>query len=519
MREIELKFEIDDPTLKRLRAQIRASKLSTGASRTRTLRSTYFDTPEHALRAAGFSLRLRRDGRRWIQTVKTTAAPNGGLTDVGEVENPAPGGRLCLEAIPDETIRDTILHAVNGSALQPVCETVIRRQAKEVTLEDGTRAELAIDVGEIHAGERTEPLREAEIELIEGDRRGLFDIAHLLFPDGGLRFSRLSKSARGFLLAERGWIDPPLAPRNAQTVPLDPNETAELAARDILRECFDQVATNMVVMQRLDDPEGPHQLRVGLRRLRSAFSVFAPVLKSPEMSRLEDEARWLGHVVGGLRDLDVVTNDIIRREAETHPDQPGLAALDAPLRQHADAVRKEVAETLTGARAQAFVLDLTRFVETRGWILPADFDQSRRLATPIARLAETALAGHWKKAGKCARRIEKLTVEQRHDLRKELKKLRYAVDFLSPLYSRKAVDPFRKRLRKIQNVLGALNDSVIVAATLESTDLDAIDDRQVQRAIGWVIGASQARAEGCWEEAKARWRDLEESPQFWKKAG
>ena len=63
--------------------------------------------------------------------------------------------------------------------------------------------------------ERSAELREAEIELLEGSPGGLFDIAHMLFPDGGLRFSRLSKAARGYLLAEQGQIEPPLAPRNA----------------------------------------------------------------------------------------------------------------------------------------------------------------------------------------------------------------------------------------------------------------------------------------------------------------
>ena len=271
MSEIELKFLLDELTSSELWARVKALKLANGSPKTRTLRSIYLDTPEHALKKAGIALRLRRDGRRWIQTVKTKAELHGGLSQVGEVENPAPGGRLCLEAIPDAAVREEVIRRVNGAPLQPVCETVIKRSASELSLEDGTRAELAIDVGEIHAGERSAELREVEIELLEGSPGGLFDIAHMLFPDGGLRFSRLSKAARGYLLAEQGWIDPPLAPRNAMEVALAPAQIAEQAARDILRECLDQIATNVVVVRKLDDPEGPHQLRIGLRRLRSAF--------------------------------------------------------------------------------------------------------------------------------------------------------------------------------------------------------------------------------------------------------
>ena len=101
MSEIELKFLLDELTPSDLWARVKASKLASSGPRTRTLRSIYLDTPEHALKKAGIALRLRRDGRRWIQTVKTKAELHGGLSQVGEVENPAPGGRLCVEAIPD----------------------------------------------------------------------------------------------------------------------------------------------------------------------------------------------------------------------------------------------------------------------------------------------------------------------------------------------------------------------------------------------------------------------------------
>ena len=178
MSEIELKFLLDELTSSELGARVKALKLANGRPKTRTLRSIYLDTPEHALKKAGIALRLRRDGRRWIQTVKTKAELHGGLSQVGEVENPAPGGRLCLEAIPDAAVREEVVRRVNGAPLQPVCETVIRRSASELSLEDGTRAELAIDVGEIRAGERSAELREVEIELIEGSPGGLFDIAH-----------------------------------------------------------------------------------------------------------------------------------------------------------------------------------------------------------------------------------------------------------------------------------------------------------------------------------------------------
>ena len=514
MTEIELKFVIDEPMAGRVWTRAKELKLVSGSRKTRTVRSVYLDTPEYVLKDSGITLRLRRLGRRWTQTVKTKAKPHGGLSQVDELESAAPGGRLCLETIPDAAVRDEIIRRVNGSPLQPVFETVMKRTGSELSLSEGTRAELATDVGEIRAEGRSAELREAEIKFVEGRRADLFDIAHALFPNGGLRFSRVSKADRGYLLAAEGRIDSPLAPRKAEAIALDPTQTAEQAARDILRECFDQITANMLVVQKLDDPEGPHQLRVGLRRLRSAFSVFTLVLQSPELSRLGEEARWLGEEVGRLRDIDVV-NDIVRREADSHPGEPGLSALADGLSEQAAEVRGQLRKCLTEARAQAFVIDLARFVETRGWLVPEDFGRTERLAA-LSVLAESALSKRWRKVSKRARGLKTLDVGQRHELRKELKKLRYAVEFLSPLFLAKRVEPFVKRLKKLQTVFGDLNDAATVKAMFARTEVRCGSDLLGQRAIGWVIGASQAHAEYSWAGARAMWRDLKETRPFWK---
>ena len=146
MAEIELKFVIDARAARRLRARLRRMQPEAGAPRTRTLRSVYYDTPDHALKAAGYALRLRRDGRRWLQTVKARSPLKGGLSQAEEAECPAPAGRLALDAIPDTALRDGVLRLVDGKALAPVCETAMRRTSSELALGDGTRVEFAIDV-------------------------------------------------------------------------------------------------------------------------------------------------------------------------------------------------------------------------------------------------------------------------------------------------------------------------------------------------------------------------------------
>src|SRR5262245_17085531 len=112
--------------------------------------------------------------------------------------------------------------------------------------------------------------------------------------------------------------------------------------------------------------------------------------------------------------------------------------------------------------------------------------------------------------------LETLDADQRHELRKELKKLRYAVEFVSSLFPAKEVAPFLKRLKKLQTIFGDLNDAVTVGRLLSDAETPGTDDPQAQRAIGWVIGASQARAHGSWARAKDMWRKLDDTRHFWK---
>jgi hypothetical protein len=157
--------------------------------------------PGHVLKNAGITLRLRRVGRRWTQTVKTKAKLRGGLSQVDELENPAPGGRLCLEAIPDASVRDEIIRRVNGSPLQPVCETVMKRTASELSLGEAPVRSWRLTLA------RSAPMGARPScgkRKLSSSKAGLPTCSTLrmrCFPDGGLRFSRVSNAARGYLLA------------------------------------------------------------------------------------------------------------------------------------------------------------------------------------------------------------------------------------------------------------------------------------------------------------------------------
>lgn len=506
MQELELKFVLNEQTEKMLRENPALSRLSGGRGSTASLHTIYFDTPDRALKAAGIALRLRRKGQSWVQTVKAGKVLQAGLSDATEVECRVPSGELDLDRLDDPAIRAEVKRRLNSYNPEAVCETVICRTTRNLAMADGSSVELAIDVGEVRARDRSEPWREAELELKSGTPAALFAAARELFPEGGLEFSNVSKAQRGYLLSEQGRISLPAEPRRSRQVALSGEMTLEQAVVAVLHECLDQIAANALAILRSDDPEGPHQLRIGLRRLRAALANFRPVLGGATLERLADEAKWLGQQVGGQRDLDVMLHDVVLREAEKHPDEPGFPVLVESLRAAGAAERARLRDTLKGSRVHGSLLDLAAFIETRGWLRPGDAAQAEALAAPVGDQAEESLATCWQRVAKRAKGIEGLNVEARHELRKRLKRLRYVAEFLAPLYGKERSAPFLKRLKVLQDVFGELNDRALAEAMLTGPEVPAGGDAAAQRAVGRILGAREHAAEHAWDSAKADWR-------------
>ncbi|MBP7003423.1 CHAD domain-containing protein [Amaricoccus sp.] len=516
MIETELKITLDPDEAARLARSPALAALREGPRRRERLVSIYIDTAAHALAGAGIALRLRRIGRRWVQTVKRGRRAGGaGLYSHEEIEIPAPGGRLALDGPDPSGAYAAIAEAAGGAPLQPVFETRVERAAERLRLPEGV-VELALDRGEVVAGAARAPILEAEIELVEGEVAAVFALARRLFPRGPVRFATANKSALGYRIA-RGEPPPdPARPRPAGAVAFEPEASVETAARDVLRDCFAQVSQNLVVTLVSDDHEGPHQLRVGLRRLRTALAVFGPSLGASRLAGLSDAARDLGRVVGRLRDADVLIDEVVAGAAGPGLDEPARAALDAALAARRESVRDEVRARLAGPETTGFVFDLLEAIEARGWLDPADYAQTGRLAAPVADLAPGLLDARRRKAMRRGRGIEERDAEALHELRKELKKLRYAAEMLAPVFPRKKVDAFLRPLKSLQDAFGSLNDGAMAAEKLAGHGAPGHGDPAAQRAVGWTLGVLAARAETDRPRLFERWRAFADTPPFWR---
>ena len=315
---------------------------------------------------------------------------------------------------------------------------------------------------------------------------------------------------RALILSE--WLDAREGnqPRKARAPALHRKMTGAEAAGVVYRECFCQILANVRYILHSDDPEGPHQLRVGLRRLRTALRLFGEPKDEGAQRGLESAARWLGLEVGELRDLDVVFLEMLQPAAHRTPQEPGFAPLLAATDRRRVEVREQLRGILLQDRAVDFMLGLLALFADQGEIAAGD-----PMAEPIADLAPDLLNTVYARARKRGRKIHRLNPEQRHALRKALKVLRYAIELLAPLYSDAIVKRTRKSLATLQDSFGALNDTLVLEHLFLQPEAPAADQPSACRAAGRVIGWNHYQAVEEWQRVATRWRRFRKTKPFW----
>ncbi len=176
------------------------------------LQNHYYDSDDAALASAKAALRIRQKGDHFEQTLKTAGSSNGGMHQRREWNWPLESNALNADVLADEEVQQHWPQNLNIEQLQPVFATHFQRRAWRWTLEVNgktTTAEVVIDLGEIRSGDKTQPLCELELELLDGDAAGLWAMAQQLLPHTPLWISDISKAERGYGLSGIGvrWAD------------------------------------------------------------------------------------------------------------------------------------------------------------------------------------------------------------------------------------------------------------------------------------------------------------------------
>lgn len=503
--EIELKLAIAPEGVERLKRLPALRAHRNGRAVSKTLRSVYYDTPDQRLARAGITVRLRQTGDGLVQTVKTAGSRASGLFSRREWEAAVAGPGLDapqLIATGLEPLGDTGLRA----QLAPLFATDIRRTLHRLT-GDGWQVEMVVDVGELRAGERTQPVCEVELELQEGDAHALFALARQIAAALPVRLQTLSKSDRGYALA----AGTAPGPAKASPVALAADATLAEAFRAIARNCLHHLLANQDSLLDHGDGEAVHQMRVALRRFRSALKVFRPLVDGPQLATIRDEIAWLLDQLGPARDAEVFLSEIIDPVVERHPDHDGVRGLrerwQAECRDNLGVARAAVAES----RFALLLLDLGAWVEAGDWCadptLPGAVLGPQKLA-PFARKVLDRLARKLKKAG--GKRLDRLPPPALHHARIRGKQLRYAGEFFAPLYGKGAKD-YLAVLGKLQDALGEINDIAVAGPRLASCHHLG----NTAWAAGLVTGWHEARRPDLLASAEDLWASLRKHRKFW----
>ena len=495
--EIELKLLTDADHLESFReAPVIAGNAKNRGVR-RHLRAVYYDTEDRRLRKAGLSLRVRQSGSRFTQTVKAESIDNPLRRGEWEAAVPTaePDLSLALPFFPQK-LRGRLVPEM----LQPVFSTDIHRLSRSVSLPSGT-VEVSFDHGILRAGDRTLPVNEIEIELKEGATQTLYDLALRLMEHGPLRPSVRGKAARGFDLADQV---APKAPKPDQPV-LDPGAPLDETLTAILSGAHRHLLQSLPAAEDGQNPEGVHQARVALRRLRSIFGLMRSVAASPSLETFRAEAKWLADRLAAARDADIFVNETLRSIERSLPDLDGFTDLrkvaEVKRSDGYAAARAALAEQRTGR----FLLELGGWIEKRGWRCDVSPETLGALGDPAVAFADHTLARLHAKVMKRGRHFKSMTPEERHQFRIAVKKLRYASDFLMPIYGRgKAVKRFTGHLVALQDELGRYNDMATTRALVASLgDGPAGRSQAAGAVIGWQaqgLASAEPRLRSAWRD-------------------
>ena len=486
--EIELKFLCESADLA---AVLAAAPV--GETYEKTLVSTYFDTPQGDLRQARISLRIREGGAKRVQTLKRG---DGFAREEHEKPIEGEGLDLTLGALKDA------LPAAKRATLSPIFTVrVVRRQR---TFEyGGATIEMAVDEGEVQAGERTRRISEVELELKAGDCDPMFDLARELSKTAPLYLSFDGKASQG-----QGLIDgTDRSPRRHDKAPLARGLTAAGAFQAIARNTLVQIAANGVVLREADSVEAVHQLRVAVRRLRSTISTFKNLVDDDRTDDIAAELKWLAAACDDARDFDVFAADAAALDDPALDLAPLLTAIEAArARGHAKACA-----AVASGRFRELVLETTAWVETGAWLTQGGKASAKRRDMPAERFAAKALERRRKALLKRGADLQAQDDAGRHEARIAAKKLRYAAEAFSALFDAAAAKAFIKGLKRLQDQLGLMNDAAVAAALVERLKLKG----KAQAAAGQLLALREAERPKTAKAAVKAMDQVASATVFW----
>jgi triphosphatase len=456
--------------------------------------STYFDTTGDHLWHAGITLRVRRDGKRRIQTIKVEGGKAAGLFSRPEWECDVAGETPDLDLPTAGLLTKLAAATITADTLQKVFTTDVARTIWLVD-SDGATIEIAHDVGTITTNGRDDVIHELEFELKKGTCAALFTVAAKIGATVPLRIGVRSKAERGQALRTPD-VGEAL---EAESIALDKDLTTAAGFQSIAGACIRHYRLNEELLLEATDSETLHQCRVALRRLRAALTIFKPILRDPESIALSDRLRTAAALFSDARNIDVLIDRIA---------DPKLLA---KLTERRNAIYADLLRAIGADSFRALMLDLVRWISVGSWL--SEMDTAEKRGQPITAFAGHVLDRYQRCLNRRGNHLDKLDDETRHKVRIVGKKLGYAADFFGSLFAgkkaRRRRRHFLEAIMALQTELGSLNDDTTGAELLNHFTPLAVPS-----------AAETARATSSKEQSISRAADayelVKELKRFWR---
>jgi CHAD domain-containing protein len=453
------------------------------------LEAVYFDTADLRLAAARITLRRRTGGEDAGWHLKLPLG--SGTRD--EVRLPL--GRA--KVAPPRRLRSAVLAFTRGEPLVAVATIRTSRTVRHLLAEDGSHlAEVCEDDVTAFAGSQDHSLvawREWEVELVDGDGEMLDRVDAVMESAGAAVGRSPSKLAR--VLGDR--VTSPAAPSARRKGPAGQVLQARLAEQVAVLKRQD-------VDVRLDVHDGVHQLRVAMRRLRSALATFRPLVDRERTDPLRDELRWIAGLLGEARDAEVMARRL-DREVSGLPVELVLGAVTARIdhtlgTRYREGLARAV-EAMESQRYLDLLADLDRLVADPPWT-PEAGERAEDVVPALLRRDRKRLR----------RRVAALEPEAGpqgrdtalHECRKAAKGLRYAAEAADPVLGKRA-RRVRRAAKKAQTVLGEHQDTVVTRQALREMGVAAQLDGDSAFTFGLLYGREERRAAALQEEFARAW--------------
>lgn len=479
-----LSFDIAAPDLGKLRRHAGLRTLTGGRAATRLLDEIFFDDPNFAFRGAPLvieTLRLRRAGL---------------MLPTGEV------GSLA-DCVDPEILM--MLDGREAAELRPVFSRRVSCVERHLAL-DGAHVICVMEVGELSNLTGSVPIARLHFSQAHGQPFRLFELIRDLRKSIGLRLVTTEQAELGYLrLTEAGHRTV-----RAGRLELAPQMSREAALAAILRSCLGHWLGNEPVIAERGQPDGVHQMRVALRRLRAALSLFRGTMPVAREAWVKSEVKFLAQLLGGGREWDVFLGNTLPPVEAEFADEPGLVTLRRTAENFRDEAYKAINAALGSERYTILLLELYAWV--------AELQQAPAVAVPgedIAAFASDKGKRRTAKILRAGRDLSQISVERRHEIRLELKKLRYTGEFFLSLLPSRRVGRTLALVADLQELLGEGNDIATARGLLSrlgtrESGAETIFARGL--ILGWHAGTAHDRG----RRLDRHWRDFADTKSTWR---